>query len=479
MFNTSSLLSFFLLLFLPFSNAIAVIPNPSICLSTITIQTNQWTQIGRPCEAPAGQNTVAAIFSDDIPSTYDTDWVLYFYNTTTNAYEKLALTDTIEAGKGYWLISFNQPAILDMPEDSQEVSLHSSTQCLYSAGCYETTLIANPGAVQYQMLSSPSGLSVSGKNLRINSGLETGLTLEESKTENILANQLWSYNQTTNEYDEIQNQTISPWSGFWVATLPAASNDPALKLLFPPPLVREQLRDMIRNGEDVTQINTSQITNMRNMITSSFNQDISNWDVSNVNDMSSMFFDAISFNQDIGNWDVSNVNNMGAMFFQAYSFNQDISNWDVGNVTSMDEMFYHVGDFNQDIGNWNVSNVNSMALMFIGATDFNQDISNWDVSNVNNMSWMFFDAISFNQDIGNWDVSNVTSMNKMFIYAISFNQDISNWDVSNVNDMEFMFAEAANFTNQDLSSWNVSNVVHHNNFFDGAGSGNIEPIWNP
>jgi surface protein len=45
--------------------------------------------------------------------------------------------------------------------------------------------------------------------------------------------------------------------------------------------------------------------------------------------------------------------------------------------------------------------------------------------------------------------------------------------------MESMFGEAANFTNQDLSSWNVSNVVNHNRFFDGAGSGNIEPIWNP
>ncbi len=456
MFNTSSLLSFFLLLFLPFSNVIAVIPNPSICLSTKTIQTNQWTQIGIPCEAPAGQNTVAAIFSDDIPGTYDTNWVLHSYNTTTNAYEKLALTDTVEAGKGYWLISFNQPATLDMPEDSQEVSLHSSTQCLYSAGCYETTLIANPGTVQYQMLSSLSGLSVSGKNLRINSGLETGLTLEESKTENILANQLWSYNHSTNEYDEIQNQTISPWSGFWVATLPAASNDPALKLLFPPPLVIEQLSDMIRNGEDVTQINTSQITNM-----------------------SYMFMDAEDFNQDIGNWDVSNVNNMRGMFFQALSFNQDISNWNVGNVTSMVDMFNNADAFNQDIGNWDVSNVNDMAIMFIGANNFNQDISNWDVSNVKDMGAMFFDALSFNQDISTWDVSNVNRMASMFFYASSFNQDLSNWDVSNVNNMESMFGEAANFTNQDLSSWNVSNVVNHNNFFDGAGSGNIEPIWNP
>ena len=37
-----------------------------------------------------------------------------------------------------------------------------------------------------------------------------------------------------------------------------------------------------------------------------FNGNISEWDVSNVTDVSYMFFNS-SFNQDISNWDVSNV----------------------------------------------------------------------------------------------------------------------------------------------------------------------------
>ncbi|MCF6205096.1 MAG: hypothetical protein L3J59_15745 [Methylococcaceae bacterium] len=231
MLNLSNLLSFFLLLILPFSNALAITIVPSNCQVTKTIQANQWTQIGIPCEAPAGQNTVAAIFSDDISGIYDTDWVLFSFNPTTNTYEKPALTDTVEVGKGYWILSENESATLDMPLDSQPVEIPISAQCFYEAGCFETTLVANPGTLQYQMISSPFKDFFSGEQLRLDIGSEAALTLEESETENILANQLWSYNGTA--YNEIQNQVIEPWTGFWVATLPAATNSPAPILLFP------------------------------------------------------------------------------------------------------------------------------------------------------------------------------------------------------------------------------------------------------
>ena len=52
-----------------------------------------------------------------------------------------------------------------------------------------------------------------------------------------------------------------------------------------------------------------------------------------------MFGDCESFNQDISNWDVSNVKDMRSMFTGCKTFNQDISKWDVSNVTDMNYMF--------------------------------------------------------------------------------------------------------------------------------------------
>lgn len=148
---------------------------------------------------------------------------------------------------------------------------------------------------------------------------------------------------------------------------------------------------------------------------SNFNDaDISSWDVSQVTNMSGLFFEASKFNQPIGSWNVGNVTDMSNMFSNASDFNQVISSWNVSKVTNMYNMFSGAGKFNQPIGSWNVGNVTNMAAMFNYASVFNQDISSWDVSKVTDMRWMFFKAFPFNQNLANWNVKNVTTMQNMF-----------------------------------------------------------------
>ena len=69
-----------------------------------------------------------------------------------------------------------------------------------------------------------------------------------------------------------------------------------------------------------------------------FNGDISNWDVSNVTSMGSMFASS-KFNGDISKWNVSKVEDMSGMFSRS-KFNQDISNWKINKDCSNNDMFY-------------------------------------------------------------------------------------------------------------------------------------------
>jgi len=82
-------------------------------------------------------------------------------------------------------------------------------------------------------------------------------------------------------------------------------------------------------------------------------------------------------NEDVTNLDVSAITDMNGMFATCYRFNQDISKWDVSSVTNMSEMFIYCSIFNQNLSNWNVSSVTNMLLMFHRCTGFNQDLSKW------------------------------------------------------------------------------------------------------
>ncbi len=209
------------------------------------------------------------------------------------------------------------------------------------------------------------------------------------------------------------------------------------------------IRDRRDQGLPMSNIVTTFVTNMNSLFSNNHGCD---------EQQMNCRFVSSTFNEDISHWDTSNVTTMDFMFRGASAFNQDIGQWNVGQVTSMAALFEKATAFNQDIGPWEVSKVTIMTLMFKGATAFNQDIGDWDVSSVTNMGSLFADATAFNQDIGPWDVSQVTNMNHLFARATAFNQDIGRWKVDQVTDMTRLFYEATAFQ-QDISEWKVDQVT--------------------
>jgi surface protein len=80
---------------------------------------------------------------------------------------------------------------------------------------------------------------------------------------------------------------------------------------------RKDLEEKIKNNEDVTKVDVSCINHMGKLFqnNSTFNQDISGWDVSNVTVMYGMFNNAIGFkNHDLSKWNVKKVQDHTSFF---------------------------------------------------------------------------------------------------------------------------------------------------------------------
>ena len=234
--------------------------------------------------------------------------------------------------------------------------------------------------------------------------------------------------------------------------------------------------DMEVNATDIPDL--SNVTNMSSMFFGAFaaNPDTSNWDVSSVVLMGDLFSFTDAANPDVSNWDVSSVTSMQAMFWNATAANPDVSNWDVSSVTDMSLMFADATNADPDVSNWDVSSVFGMFGLFGGAINANPDVSNWDVSSAIQMGSMFA-GVNNNPDVSNWDVSSVTGMASMFASTKNANPDVSNWDVSSVKTMDAMFANTA-IANPNVRNWDVSSVVVMDSMFSNASAATPDTrIW--
>ena len=244
---------------------------------------------------------------------------------------------------------------------------------------------------------------------------------------------------------------------------------------------------------------------------------ISKWDVSNVENMSSMFENCPHFNEDISSWDTSSVRDMSRMFVRAKSFNQPLNSWDVSSVENMMDMFIDCVSFNQPLDKWDTGSVENMICMFAGAKSFNQPLNSWDIGNVDKIYAMFrgcdsldqsFDAWASDDDradfiicelakflgikafkehfnkikpragkykperkwqlsilildeninLGDIDTSLITDMSDLFAWTKRKDfSGISNWNVSKVKDMNSMFCLCKDF-NEPIGCWDVRKV---------------------
>ena len=251
---------------------------------------------------------------------------------------------------------------------------------------------------------------------------------------------------------------------------------------------------------NVSHFNTSKVTDMSLMfhdVRNLTSLNLSNFDTSKVTDMHNMFYGMSNLTTlNLSNFDTSKVTSMGLMFYGMSNVPAlDLSNFDTSKVTNMGNMFSSMTNLTSlNLSSFNTSEVTNMGFMFYGIPNLTSlDLSNFDTSKTTKMSFMFYgmrnltalNLSSFNTsqvtdmsgmfssmpslaslNLSNFDTSNVTDMHNMFYDTSRLTTlNLSNFDTSKVTNMEAMFSDMSGLTSLDLSNFDTSQVTNMENMF--------------
>lgn len=159
---------------------------------------------------------------------------------------------------------------------------------------------------------------------------------------------------------------------------------------------------------------------------------VSAWDTSSVEDMSSLF---------------SGMGPSGASQISYFQY-PGMLKWETSKVTSMDRMFQYLEgltDFDppSSLSQWNTTNVRYFGGMFEGCRKVNLtgQLSEWETSSAVSMSYMYNEANSANPSVGKWNLGKVTSLKGMFTNARAARPDVRLWNTGLVEDFSLTFSE--------------------------------------
>jgi surface protein len=125
------------------------------------------------------------------------------------------------------------------------------------------------------------------------------------------------------------------------------------------------------------------------------------------------------------------------LFRGCTAFNGDVSEWDTSNINNISNVFRDCIVFNQDVSGWDTSSCTAFASTFRGCSALNPNIGGWDTSSAIGMNNMVRDSL-FNRDISSWDITSVTSatamMNGSAFSTTNYDLLLPAWEAQSVQD---------------------------------------------
>ena len=142
---------------------------------------------------------------------------------------------------------------------------------------------------------------------------------------------------------------------------------------------------------------------------------------------------------DLTDLDISELNDISYIFYGLNMEVVDISGWNTSNVITMENMFSFCDKLKNIIGieNLDVSKLEDATSMFYGCENLVElDLTNWNPVSLQNAQQMFFNCSNLKiiKNIENWQLPNIKCVRYMFSGCTKLDVDLSNWDLTNIKD---------------------------------------------
>ena len=140
---------------------------------------------------------------------------------------------------------------------------------------------------------------------------------------------------------------------------------------------------------------------------------------------------------DLTDIDISELDNLSSIFCGLKLEVVDISGWDTSNVTAMAYMFSRCKNLKNIIGieNLDVLKLKRANFMFDSCENLVElDLTNWNPKLLQKTRYMFCGCSNLKiiKNIENWQLPNIKDVRSMFSGCTKLDVDLSNWDLTNI-----------------------------------------------
>ena len=173
------------------------------CSQSIDLAAYEWRMISMPCQLGISTpNTVEAVFGDNLtPGDYGIRWVLYEY-LPASGYRKLALTDPLIEGKGYWVISLDNKSVDVLGEYPSTV---------------DQPLGDGTSGGKWNLVGTPFRYDTTWADVQVINTNGKVVTFNDTAT-NLIQDTAWRWSGSKHHYETLSltSGKLSPFDGIWV-----------------------------------------------------------------------------------------------------------------------------------------------------------------------------------------------------------------------------------------------------------------------